>query len=150
MSFLLLGLAILVGLLVPTQIGLNGRLAVILDNPIIAALISFSVGAITLLLFTSVTGMFSVVQVKWSGIPYVYFAGGLIGAVIVSASSYLAPLLGSTTYLSIAIASQLLFSLVLDIYGLAGFEKRAFAWQQLVGVIMLICGTLLVVRYRTA
>ena len=47
MSFLLLGLAILVGLLVPTQIGLNGRLAVILDNPIIAALISFSVGAIT-------------------------------------------------------------------------------------------------------
>lgn len=148
MSLLWVSMAVLVGFLVPTQIGVNGRLGVFLESPILAALVSFTVGATSLLFVTSAFGMFSSAAGKWVGVPLVYFTGGLIGAVIVSASSFLAPQLGSTTYLSIAIASQLLFSLVLDVYGLAGFEKRTLAWQQVAGVFLLVLGTLLVVRYR--
>lgn len=148
MSLLWLSLAVLVGFLVPTQIGINGRLGIFLESPILAALVSFTVGATSLLFVTSVSGIFSAAAGQWAGIPLVYFSGGLIGAVIVSASSFLAPQLGSTTYLSIAIASQLVFSLAIDVYGLAGFEKRNLAWQQVAGVFLLVLGTLLVVRYR--
>ena len=70
--------------------GINGRLGVFLESPILAALVSFTVGATSLLFVTSALGIFSLAAGKWDGVPLVYFTGGLIGAFIVSASSFLA------------------------------------------------------------
>ena len=88
MSLLWVSMAVLVGFLVPTQIGINGRLGVFLESPILAALVSFTVGATSLLFVTSALGIFSLAAGKWDGVPLVYFTGGLIGAFIVSASSF--------------------------------------------------------------
>ena len=47
--------------------------------------------------------------------------GGLLGAVFVVTMAWLAPMLGAATLLSVAIAGQMSFALVLDHYGLVGF-----------------------------
>ena len=75
------------------------------------------------------------------------FASGLLGAFIVGTIAYSAGQTGLARTLSLVIASQLLLGLVLDYVGVFGAEARDFSLLTVLGVVLLLVGGVLVVRY---
>jgi transporter family-2 protein len=134
------------GALIATQAGVNSQLGRYVGHPILAATISFLVGSIALLLCS--IG----VRSTWTGLasaaaaPWWAWTGGLLGAIFVVTIAWLAPTLGAATLLSVAIAGQVTFALVLDHYGLVGFPQRPLSVGRAFGVALLVAGVVLVRR----
>jgi bacterial/archaeal transporter family-2 protein len=142
--FLLLALA--AGALLPVQAGLNAQLRSALGSPVAAALISFLVGtaglaSIALLLRTPLA-----LGRAWAGTSLWQWSGGLIGAAYVLAAVVLAPRLGAATLIAAVVAGQMVSSLVLDHYGLAGFPVHSLTPARLVGAVLVIAGVILIQR----
>ena len=142
------GLAIvfLAGALIATQAGVNSQLARAVGHPVLAATISFLVGTAALLVGSigvrgSWTGVAAVAQAPWW-----VWTGGLLGAVFVVTSAWLAPTLGAATLLSVAIAGQMTFALVLDHYGLVGFPQRFMSSGRAIGGGLLVAGVVMIRR----
>jgi transporter family-2 protein len=67
-----------------------------------------------------------------------------MGAVFVSTTAWLAPVLGAATLVSVAVAGQMAFALVLDHYGLVGFPVRTMSLGRAVGAGLLVAGVVLI------
>lgn len=132
------------GALIATQAGVNSQLGRYVGHPILAATISFLVGSVALLVCS--IG----VRSTWTGVaaaaaaPWWVWTGGLLGAVFVVTIAWLAPTLGAATLLSVAIAGQMTFALVLDHYGLVGFPQRSMSVGRAIGVGLLVAGVVLI------
>ena len=89
---------------------------------------------------------------SWTGVaaaaqaPWWAWCGGLLGAVFVVTAAWLAPTLGASTLLSVAIAGQMTSALVLDHYGLVGFPQRPISAGRAVGVLLLVAGVVMIRR----
>jgi transporter family-2 protein len=134
----------LAGGLIATQAGVNSQLARVVGHPVLAATISFLVGTAALLVGSigvrgSWPGMAVVAQAPWW-----VWTGGLLGAVFVVTTAWLAPTLGAATLLSVAIAGQMAFALVLDHYGLAGFPLRSMSPGRALGGLLLVVGVVMI------
>jgi transporter family-2 protein len=64
--------------------------------------------------------------------------------VFVLATAALAKRLGAATLISVAIAGQITFALLLDHFGLVGFDVRPVSAWRIVGACLLISGTVLI------
>jgi transporter family-2 protein len=132
------------GALIATQAGINSQLARAVGHPVFAAAISFVVGTAALLLASLFVGT------TWTGLattsqgPWWIWTGGLLGAVFVVTMAWLAPVLGAATLLSVAIAGQMTFALVLDHYGLVGFPQRSMSLGRALGAVLLVGGVVLI------
>jgi bacterial/archaeal transporter family-2 protein len=140
-------LALLAGACAPTQAGINSQLGSIAGDPSIAAMISFMVGAIGLTTYVVVTG------VPWPSIrifgevPWWMWTGGLLGAILVFVSIVLAPKLGATATLGLIVAGQMVVSVVLDHFGLVGYEEHPTNIWRILGVILLLVGVVLIKKF---
>lgn len=147
MNGLYLIAAALAGALLPLQAGLNAGLARVTGNGVWAALISFMVGTLALLMLT-VAGRQALADTQQLiRAPWTVWIGGLLGAVYVYALVVTAPRLGAATVIGVTIAGQLLASLLIDHYGWVGFASQAITWQRLLGAVLLIAGVILIKRY---
>ncbi len=134
----------LAGALIATQAGVNSQLARTVGHPVLAATISFVVGTLALSLCSiGVSGAWAG-RAALSAAPWWIWTGGLLGAVFVATTAWLAPILGAATLLSVAIAGQMTFAMVLDHYGLVGFPTRAMSPGRAVGVALLVAGVVLI------
>jgi len=146
MLYFYLLLAFVAGAFLPIQVGLNNTLRSGIGDPVIAALISFAVGAACLL------GWVFASQAQWpsvsnmSRLPAWAWLGGVLGAFYISTSIIVAPRIGAANLISIAIAAQLFTSLALDHYGAIGFAQHSINLWRLCGALLLIAGCLLIVR----
>lgn len=146
MLYVYLLLAFLAGVVLPVQVGVNNMLRVGIGNSVLAALISFAVGALCLL------GWAFLSQAHWPSaaslarLPVWAWVGGALGAFYVAISIFLAPRIGAANLISIAIAAQLLASLLLDHYGAIGFAQHSINLWRVFGAMLLIAGCLLIVR----
>ena len=134
------------GVLLSVQSPLNAQLARAVGSPINAALISFLVGTCALLVVAAVQRSAPHGPAVRT-LPWYAWAGGLCGAVFVSAAAYAAPRLGVATMLSLAIASQLVTALVLDHFGALGIPEHPVSAGRVVGMALVILGVLVVRRY---
>ena len=147
MNLALFALAVLIGAGLSVQVGLNAQLRQQFGDPGLAALGNFLVGTTALLVYLALT------RATWPsvgtlrGVPPTQWMGGLLGATYVAVSALLGPRLGSATLLALIVGGQLLMSLVLDNYGLVGFETHAMNGWRLVGAALLIVGVVLIVRH---
>ncbi len=137
--------AILAGLVLPFQAGINSQLAKELNHPFEAAVISFLGGLLIMMVFSVVTGggLMPSYQ-KMAKISPVLFLGGFLGAVMVCTAIILAPRLGATLLVSCLIVGQLVTSLILDHYGWVGFQEHPVNMMRLLGVACLIVGLLFI------
>ena len=140
-----LAVVFLAGALIATQAGVNSQLSRAVGHPVLAATVSFLVGS-TALVACSVA-----VRGAWTGAaaaaaPWWVWTGGLLGAVFVVTSAWLAPVLGAATLLSVAIAGQVGFALVLDHFGLVGFPERPMSAGRAAGAALLVAGVVMVRR----
>ena len=143
----LFALAVLIGAGLSVQVRLNAQLRQQFGHPGLAALGNFLVGTTALLVYLALT------RANWPSVgtlravPSTQWLGGLLGATYVAVSALLGPRLGSATLLALIVGGQLLMSLVLDNYGLVGFETHAMNGWRLVGAALLIVGVVLIVRH---
>lgn len=137
-------LALLAGICIPTQAGINSQLSVWTRSPVLAATISFAVGTIVLILYAllirlPIPGFNTVIQQPWW-----IWTGGILGAFFVATSIYLAPRLGATTMLAWFLAGQFSASLILDHYGWLGFAQQPITSVRILGIILVAAGALLI------
>lgn len=146
MSWLLVLTAMVIGLALPLQAGINAELRTWLGHPLQAALISFTVGTSALVVLVLTMGL------SWSNVsslgraPWWVWFGGLLGATYVSMTIVLAPRLGAATMIGAAMAGQLIGSLVMDHYGIVGYSVRSISFERILGAVLLLVGVILIQR----
>ena len=148
MAILFIVLAVLAGGMLPVQGVINGQLGRMLDNVVLATLISFVVGSLTLLLVF-------LFRHNWSeesslqglrDVPPLFYVGGVLGAVYVTAVAALIPKIGVANTMIAVILGQVVLSLVLDHTGALGIEIREINWLRSIGASLVVLGLMLVVR----
>jgi bacterial/archaeal transporter family-2 protein len=141
-------IALIVGLAVVTQTGVNSQLNLITNNSTVTALISFLVGTTALLIYVLITSPASLsnpvalFQGEWWK-----YTGGLFGAFFISMVVIIAPKIGAANTLGFIVAGQLIFGVIYDHFGLIGFPVKALSLFRIVGVCLLIAGLYLIRKY---
>ena len=134
-------LAVLAGLCVAVQTNLTATAQRALGAPVLVAISG---------LCTSLTALvvaLSIARPEFTGRAVGYaVASGVLGAVIVGAIAIAAAQGGVARALSLVIASQLVFGLILDALGVFG-DGPDVGLLKVVGVALIIAGGVLVVRF---
>lgn len=137
-------LALLAGMMMPTQGAINHKLATYVNSPILASFVSFCIGTVGLLVYLIATGVsFSPVW-ETKNIPAIAWLGGLLGAFFVASTTVLVPRLGVALTFSLFILGQMLITLVIDHFGLLGVPIKSINWLRIVGVSCIVLGVILV------
>ena len=132
--------ALLAGAFIPLIGILNARVGRALGEPIYATVIVFFV-AILIALFISVAfGKSSLTTENLQDLAVFDFGAGLIVAFYVISATVLAPKIGVANFIVMAVSSQILFSLMIDHYGLFGAPVKPISMIQLFGAIMMVIG----------
>jgi bacterial/archaeal transporter family-2 protein len=139
-GYLLFALA--AGAMLPLQFGINAQLATWVGSSARAALVSFVVGALTLLVAVLVAAR------GWpdraGDAPWWVWIGGALGAFYVLGSIVTAPKLGAVTLVALILAGQAIASLLVDHFGWVGFEEHPITPLRVLGVLLLAGGVALV------
>jgi transporter family-2 protein len=142
LAFVLFGLA--AGAMLPFQAGINSQLAAHLDSPLRASLVSFLVGAAVMIVVWLLFARGWVSTERMSEAPWWVWIGGALGAFYVTGSIVAAPRLGAVTLIAVILAGQALASLVVDHFGMVGFDAHPATPGRIVGLLLIACGVLLV------
>ncbi len=140
-------LALTAGIMMPLQAGINALLGAQIKSPILAAAVSFTVGAAFLVVLCMLLRIPVPALSAWGKLPLWMWTGGLLGAFFVTTTIILAPKLGAVTLLASLIAAQMTASIILDHYGLIGYPVQPVNTGRILGVIFLVLGVILVQRY---
>jgi bacterial/archaeal transporter family-2 protein len=138
--------AILVGVFLPVQAGVNSQLRMGVGHPLLAALISFVVGTIALLGLNLALRVPLPAGEAAARFPWWHWVGGLLGAAYIYLAIVLAPRLGAATLVAAIVTGQMMASLILDHYGWVGFPQQSITPTRLVGALLVIGGVLLIQR----
>lgn len=140
-------LALVGGVCIPLQVGVNTELAQRMGSSVWAAGASFLVGTLCLILcaFSLRVSLPAFAAVKSA--PWWLWTGGMFGAYLVFASILVAPKLGALTLMALVITGQLGASIIFDHWGLLGFPVHEINWGRVTGVILLTAGVLLMRIY---
>jgi transporter family-2 protein len=139
-------LALLTGVTLAVQTGINTQLRAFLGSPLQAVFVSFMVG--TILVALTLLGKRQVPPfAKWAQMPWWMWLGGMFGLFIVSTNIIVVPRLGAALLTSLAIAGQLTTALVLDHYGAFGFPVHHISPARVAGAVLLLAGVILI-RYN--
>ena len=110
-----------------------------------AALASFGIGTIALaaivVLSGKAGGLSSTFDVSWY-----YLLGGFLGAIYVTNALVAVSAIGAGGVAAATITGQLTASVAIDRLGLFGLDQVALTPERVVGVALLLAGTVLVVR----
>ena len=146
MQYIILFVPLLIGMGVVIQSGANTQLREIFGNPFLAALVSFGTGTIFLLLINLFTGFqtqaLSLQNIQRSS--WWMWTGGMLGVCFICTVIIVAPKIGPTKLFGLIIASQLIFSVIVDHFGLLGFTEQPINMKKMLGVLMLIGGSFLI------
>lgn len=136
---------VLVGGLIAFQPVVNSELGRRVDV-LGAALVSTGVSALLLLvLYPIVKGGFGELA-GLRGVPWWQLTGGVLGAVLVTVSLVTVRTLGAGGVVAATVAGQLIVSALLDRAGALGLEKVGLTPTRLLGMGLLIVGTLLITQ----
>ena len=137
--------AFLSGTLVALQAPTNAMLSRAVGSPVNAAMISFAVGFLALIVAVLALGIRpNPTEVR--ALPWYAWTGGLYGAVFVAIAAFAAPRIGVTQFLMVAIAGQLAMAVVLDRIGAFGLPKIEISPLRILGVVLVLAGAALVRR----
>ncbi|MEX1219149.1 MAG: DMT family transporter [Solirubrobacterales bacterium] len=136
-------LVVMVGAQLALQPPINSALGEHIGK-LAAALVSFVVGTMILLLLVLVSGEAGKLSALGS-VPVYELAGGLIGATYVATSTFTVARIGAGAVVAATITGQLLSSLAIDGLGLTGVDVVAVDGVRIMGALLLFGGTLLVV-----
>jgi bacterial/archaeal transporter family-2 protein len=140
-------LGLVAGFVLPLQAGINSRLNLWTDSPVVSAAISFFVGTVSLVVYSSI------IRVSWPSFsslgrhPWWIWMGGIFGAFFVVVTVILAIRLGAASMVSLVVAGQLFGSVLLDHFGWVGYEVHPINMWRILGVVFLALGVVLIKQF---
>ncbi|HEY5045410.1 MAG TPA: DMT family transporter [Solirubrobacteraceae bacterium] len=137
--------AIAAGCFVGLQAPVNARLGKHVGS-LQAATVSFAIGALALVLVTSLSsgGLAEIGSIGRA--PWWALVGGLLGAFYVTVALVTVRTLGLSSLTAIVVTGQLTIAVVVDRFGLLGIAKQQIDASRIVGLVLLVVGVVLVVR----
>ena len=136
-------LVLFAGGMIALQAPTNTMLAKAGGSAVLAALISFAVGTMALLLAWLATGNRPGMK-PFAELPAYAWFGGMYGAVYVAVAAYAAPRIGLAALITIGIAGQVAMALFLDHVGALGLPRDPINLGRIAGVVLVIAGVVLV------
>jgi transporter family-2 protein len=139
-------LAFAAGALVTLQIGTTAKLKDAFGETLPAIIVSSIVGVVIL------GGAMLVMQSSWPPLgklvaaPPSAWLGGVFGAFYAIVTVVLARHLGAAALIALLVAGQLICSVIVDHFGIFGFEARAATLSRLAGCGLLLSGFFLIWR----
>lgn len=131
----------------PTQGAVNTKLASYVESPVTAAFISFLVGTIALFIYMLLIGTPMSNFTNSKNAPVITWTGGLLGAFFVTAIAMSVPRLGVALTFSLAIAGQMLITLLIDHFGFLDVPVKEINIQRVLGVVLIVAGVIVVRRF---
>ncbi|SER68067.1 transporter family-2 protein [Nitrosomonas sp. Nm51] len=135
--------ALVVGVLISFQPPINASMARMLESPLLAATISLFISCILMLMLWLYNDNGKSLN-QLAVLPWWIIIGGVAGAVFVTSSIIIAPILGMAAFIVCIIAGQLFGSIFIDQFGLFGMEIKAVSLQKVFGLILIFTGVILV------
>lgn len=145
--YILLIVALIAGVVLPVQTSLNNKMAVAVGSPILAALVSFVIGTLSIFTYAVVSGESLTSLSNTKNAPTIAWAGGLLGAFFVTATVILLPRLGVAVTVSLIIAGQLIAAVAMDHYGLLGVPVKEISLLRVAGILLIIGGVVLIRKF---
>ena len=139
----MMGLAILVGAMLPLQALVNARLGSQVGGPIVAAFVSFLVGTIALGAYLALARQ-RIGFADAMHMPAWVWLGGLLGAFYVAVVTLLIPRLGPATMMCLVIFGQVTAALLLDKFGVLQSTPRTVDAVRIIGAALVLAGVVLV------
>ena len=138
-------LAVVSGMAIPIQAGINSQLARVLGGTFPAAMVSFTVGAVFLIALTSLTlrEVPSLATIRATPLQ-IFLLGGVLGTLFVSTNAFLVPKIGAAVTIGFIIAGQLISAMLIDQFGLFGVNLREASFGRTLGLVMVLVGALMV------
>lgn len=141
-------LAFLLGVANTVQSGVNAQLRESLGNKMLAAITSFVVGLVALLIAFGLFNKEPIPSVEsFRQVSLYKLSGGVLGAFFVLTVIYIVRDLGSANMLCLIVAGQMLTAVVIDHFGLLGFASHSINPMRILGVVFLIAGVYFVLKY---
>ncbi len=140
-------LALIAGACGPIQAGINSQLGSVAGGSSIAATISFIVGTLGLSCYVLISGASLPSLKTLTTLPWWMLTGGFLGAILVFFSIIVVPKLGAAATLGFIVTGQMITSLVLDNFGLVGYEEHPINLWRFFGVALLLVGVILIKKF---
>ena len=138
-------LVLFAGGMIALQAPTNAILARAGGSPVLAALISFAVGTLVLLIVWLATAP-RPRSAAFAGLPAYAWFGGAYGALYVAVAAYAAPRIGLASLITIGIAGQIAMALLLDQLGALGLPRDPLSLGRVAGALLVVAGVVLVRR----
>ena len=145
-KFIWILLALLSGAFLPIQAGLNARLGKEILSPIYAALISFIVGTIGLLLYIVLTRQ-TVSCIGMKETPAYLWLGGLLGAFYVTVIVLAFPKLGPGLTFGLIVAGQMITSVLLEHNNILVAQANPISYMKILGITLVIAGVFIIRKF---
>ncbi len=123
----------------------NAMLGRGVGSPVNAAMVSFMVGSVGLLVAALILRAKPDIGVIRT-LPWWVWLGGLYGAVLVAGTTFAAPRIGIASALTIGVAAQLAVAVALDHVGAMGLQARPIDLSKIAGLVLVAGGVILVRR----
>ena len=138
-------LTLFTGALLPVQAILNTRLGRQTGGPLMASLLSFTVGLICLLIFNFMVNASAVVNLRPATVsPWFIWLGGFLGAIFVGYITWVNQQQGVALTFALVVSGQIFCSLVIDHFGLFGSAISPISLQKTLGAILIVVGIALI------
>ena len=136
--------AVAAGAMLPIQFGINAELARYVDSPARATLVSFAVGTVVLLVAMLVFSRGVPVERARRRRRGGSGSAASLAPSTCSGASSTAPKLGAAALVALILAGQAAASLMVDHFGLVGFEENPITPGRLLGIALVAAGVVLV------
>ena len=149
MPYLLL--IFLLGVLTPVQTAANSRLRMSVGSPLVASLVSFSVGTLYLIAATLIQkGSLGIPADTFGHLPWWAWLGGICGLYGLTVNIVIFPKLGGVQTALMPMLGQIGMGMLIDSFGWFRSAAYPFTWLRLAALAMILAGVCMVVVKRGA
>ena len=146
MKFGWIFIAIASGAFLPIQAGINTRLGKVIESPVYASLISFSVGVVAVALY----GILTKEHFSWQGLktaPTYLWTGGIFGGFYVTAIILAFPRIGPALTFGLVVAGQMIISVFLDHFYVLVTQQHPINTWRIIGIVLIVCGVVIIRKF---
>lgn len=143
---LYLCLIFLLGLMTPIQTAANSMLRQDVVSPLVASLVSFTIGTIFLLCVVLIEkGTVGFTTDIIDQLPWWAWMGGICGLYGLTVNILIFPKLGSVQTALMPMLGQIIAGMIIDAFGLFRAEVYSFSWMRLFALCFVLIGVCMVV-----
>ncbi len=135
--------AIVAGIGNALQSGVNSTLGKTLGQPFFAMLTVFGIGALVVVAVGVASGRFALPS-SFSDAPWWAWTGGFFAVLLLMSQLFVASSIGAGAYLGIIVVTGTLTSLLIDHFGLIGFDVHRLNLARIIGGTLMAAGVLLI------